>query len=133
MATVRAGDGAAELAGRGRQHVGQVHLVGLPVAGHLHLAQALGMADHLVDGAKAQLGHDLAQLLGHEHHEVHHVLGLTGEAAAQLAVLRGDAHRAGILLAIALHHAAHGHQRHSGEAELLGAEQGRPWPRRGRT
>ena len=125
VAPVRAGDGAAELAGRGRQHVGQVHLVGLPVAGHLHLAQALGVADHLVDGTEAQFGHDLAQLLGHEHHEVHHVLGLAGEAAAQLAVLRGDAHRAGVLLAIALHHAAHGHQRHGGEAELLGAEQRR--------
>ena len=125
VATIRAGDGAAELAGRGRQHVGQVHLVGLPVAGHLHLAQTLGVADHLVDGAEAQIGHDLAQLLGHERHEVHHVFGLAGEAAAQLAVLRSDAHRAGILLAIALHHAAHRHQRHSGEAELLGTEQGR--------
>lgn len=78
---------------------------------------------HLVDGGKPQLGHDLAQLLGHEHHVVDHVLGLAGEAVAQTAILRGDAHRAGILLAIALHEATHRDERHGGEAELLGTEQ----------
>jgi len=36
--------------------------------------EPVGAADHLVDGAEAQLGHELAHLLGDEAHEVHHVL-----------------------------------------------------------
>ena len=51
------------------------------------------------------------------------MLGLAGKSVAQAAVLRGDARGAGVLLAIALHKAAHGDKRHGGEAELLGAKQ----------
>ena len=74
-------------AARARAHRSSV--LALPVAGDLDLAQALGVADHLVDGAEAQARHDLAELLGDERHEVDDVLGLAGEAAAQVAVLRG--------------------------------------------
>ena len=81
------------------------------------------MADHLVDGAEAQARHDLAQLLGNKEHKVLDVLGLAAEAATQAAVLRSDAGRAGILLAVALHEAAHGDERHSRKAKLLGAQQ----------
>ncbi len=80
------------------------------------------MADHLVDGAEAQARHDLAQLLGNEQHKVHDVLGLARKRCAA-AVLRGDARRAGILLAVALHEAAHGDERHGRKAKLLGAQQ----------
>ena len=45
------------------------------------------------------------------------------ELLAQLRVLRGDAHRAGVEVALAQHHAALGDQRRGGHAELLGAEQ----------
>ena len=38
-------------------------------------------------------------------------------------VLGGDAHRAGVQVALAHHDAAHGDQRRGGEAELLGAQQ----------
>lgn len=51
------------------------------------------------------------------------VLGLTAEAVTQAAVLRSDAGGAGILLAIALHEAAHGDERHGRKAKLLGAQQ----------
>ena len=83
------------------------------------------MPDHLVDGGEAQTRHHAAQLLGDEQHEPLDVLGLTGEAVAQAAVLRGDAGRARVLLAVALHEAPHGDERHGGEAELLGAQQAR--------
>ena len=66
----------------------------------------------------------LAHLLGDEEEEVDHVLGLAGKARAQHRVLRGDADRAGVQVALAHHDAAHGDQRHGGKAELLGAEQG---------
>ena len=81
------------------------------------------MADHLVDGAEAQARHDLAQLLGYKEHKVLNVLGLAAEAATQAAVLRGDAGRAGVLLAVTLHEAAHGDERHGRKAKLLGAQQ----------
>ena len=51
------------------------------------------------------------------------VLGLAAEAATQAAVLRGDAGGAGILLAVALHEAAHRDERHGRKAKLLGAQQ----------
>ena len=81
------------------------------------------MTDHLVDGAEAQARHDLAQLLGNKEHKVLDVLWLAAEAATQAAVLRSDAGRAGILLAVALHEAAHGDERHGRKAKLLGTQQ----------
>ena len=53
------------------------------------------------------------------------VLGLAGELLAQLGVLRGDADRAGVEVALAHHDAAEGDERRGGEAELLGARAGR--------
>ena len=123
MTTVGTRDVGTELAGRARQHGRQIEQVGLAVARDLDLAQALGMADHLVDGAEAQARHDLAQLLGNKEHKVLDVLWLAAEAATQAAVLRSDAGRAGILLAVALHEAAHGDERHGRKAKLLGTQQ----------
>ena len=65
----------------------------------------------------------LAHFLGDEHEEVGDVLGLADEAVAQLGVLRRDADRAGVEVALAHHDAAGGDQRRGGEAELVGAEQ----------
>ena len=125
MTALGARDVAAVLVRPIREHAREVYLVGLPVALDLDLAQALGVPHHLVDGAEAQARHDLAQLGGRELHEVDDLLGRAREAAAELAVLRGDAGRAGILLAVALHEAAHGYERHRREAKLLRAEERR--------
>ena len=51
------------------------------------------------------------------------MLGLAGEALAQHRVLRRDADRAGVEMALAHHDAAGGDQRRGREAELVGAEQ----------
>ena len=80
-------------------------------------------AHHLIDGAEAELGHVLANLFGDEEEEVDHMLGLALEARAQDRVLGGDAHRAGVQVALAHHDAAHGDQRHGGKAELFRAQQ----------
>ena len=48
-------DVGTKLTGRARQHGRQIQQVGLAVARDLNLAQALGMADHLIDGAEARL------------------------------------------------------------------------------
>jgi hypothetical protein len=79
-------------------------------------------SDHLVEGAEAERGHDLADFLRDEEEVVDHVLGLTGEALAQDRVLRRDADRAGVEMALAHHDAAGGNQRRGGEAELVGTQ-----------
>jgi hypothetical protein len=76
------------------------------------------------EGAEAQLGEVLADLLGDVLEEGLDELGLAGEARAQLGVLGGDADRAGVQVADPHHDAAADHERGGGEAELLGAEQG---------
>ena len=102
---------------------GKIDALGLPVSDVGALLQAVDAADHLVHGAEAKLGHDLSQILGHEEEEVDDVLGLPGKFLAQFGILRGDAHRAGVQVALAHHDAAHGNERRGGEAELFGAQQ----------
>ena len=86
--------------------------------------ERLDVADHLGHRAEAELGHQLADLLGDELEERLDELRLAAEALAQLGVLGGDADRAGVEVADAHHHAARHDERGGGEAELLGAEQG---------
>jgi hypothetical protein len=75
------------------------------------------------NGAEAHGGHHLAHFFGDEEEVVDDVLGRALEALAQNRVLRGDAHRAGVQVALAHHDAASGDQRRGREAELVGAEQ----------
>ena len=85
--------------------------------------EPIDAADHLVDRAEAERGHQLAHLLGDEAEEVLDELGLAVELRAQRGILRGDADRARVQVADAHHHAARHHERRRREAELLGAEQ----------
>ena len=87
-----------------------------------HVEQ-VAAADHLVHGPEAELGHVLAHFLGDEPEEVDHVLGLAAELLAELGVLGGDAHRAGVQVAHPHHDAAHDDQRRRREAILLGPQQ----------
>ena len=80
-------------------------------------------ADHFVDGAEAEFRHVLANLLGDEEKEIDDVLGLSLELLAQHGILRRDADRAGVEMALAHHDAAHRDQRGRGETEFFGAEQ----------
>ncbi len=75
--------------------------------------------------AEAELGEQLAHLLGDVLEEVHDVVGLAGVALAQHRVLRRDADRAGVEVADAHHDAAGHHERSAREAVLLGTEQRR--------
>ena len=105
------------------EQLGEVEALGLPVLDHLALVEHLHLADHLVEGAVAHRGHDLAHLFGDEEEEVDDVLGLAGEVRAQHRVLGRDADRAGVEMALAHHDAAGRDQRRGREAELVGAEQ----------
>jgi len=84
----------------------EVQVARLPVVdGAAHL-DPLRAPHHLVEGAESKLGHVLADFLRDEAHEVHHLLRIAGELGAQLRVLRGDPHRAGVQMAGAHHDAA---------------------------
>ena len=87
------------------------------------LVEHLHLADHFVERAIAHLGHQFAHFLGDEEEEIDDVLGLADEALAQHRVLRRDADRTGVEMALAHHDAARRDQRRRGEAELVGAEQ----------
>ena len=76
-----------------------------------------------VEAAIAHLRHQLAHFLGDEEEEVDDMLGLADEALAQHRVLRRDADRASVEMALAHHDAAGGDQRRRREAELVRAEQ----------
>ena len=104
------------------QDTAEVDALGLPVVQRLAHVQHVHAADHLVQRAEAQLGHDLAQLLRHEEEVVDHMLRLAGEARAQHRVLRRHAHRAGVQVALAHHDAAGRDQWRGRKAELIGAE-----------
>ena len=115
----------ADLVGRHRlgEQPGEVEALGLPVLDHLALVEHLHLADHLVEAAIAHRRHQLAHFFGDEEEVVDDVLGLAGEARAQHRVLRRDADRAGVEMALAHHDAAGRDQRRGAEAELVGAEQ----------
>ena len=87
-----------------------------------HVEQ-VGAADQVVELADAHLRHQLAHFFGDEEEVVDDMLGLAGEALAQHRILRGDADRAGVEVALAHHDAAFDHQRRGGETEFVGAEQ----------
>ena len=64
-----------------------------------------------------------ATCFGDEEEKIDDVLGRALELRPQRRILRRDAHRTGIEMALAHHDAAHRHQRRGGEAELFGAQQ----------
>ena len=88
----------------------------------LRRIEPIDAADHFVDRAEAELGHDLAQLFGQQEEVIDDVLRLAGEFLAQLGILRGDADRAGVQMALAHHDAADRHQGGGGDAPFLGAQ-----------
>ena len=101
----------------------KVQAPGLPL---LHVGvgfQHFHAADHFLDGAEAQFCHYLPQFLGHKEEVIDDVFGLAGEARPKFRVLGGNAHRAGVQVALAQHDAAADDQGRSGEADFVGAQQ----------
>ena len=103
------------------EDAGEVDALRLPVFAGFGGVEAFDVADHLVDGAEPEFGHDLAEFHGDERHEIHHVLGLAFEVLAQLGILSGDADRAGVFLTDAHHQATDGHEWCGGEAVFFSA------------
>src|SRR5579862_5504015 len=108
-----------------REDLFQIYAARLPVARDVAHVEHVDAPHHLVERAEPEIGHDLAQLLGDEEHEVDDVLGLPLELLPQHRVLRRDANRAGVEMADAHHDAARRDERRRREAVLLGAEERR--------
>ena len=87
------------------------------------LAQQVAPADQVIYRADAELGHQLAQVLGHEQEVADDLVRRTAEALAQHRVLRGNADGARVEMADAHHDAARRDQRGGRKAKLLGPKQ----------
>jgi len=92
------------------QDRGEVEPLGLPVGDGGPGVEPVDAAYHLGDRAEAELGHQLTDLFGEHEEEVDDVLRLPGELLPQFGILRGDADRAGVEVALPHHDAAHHHQ-----------------------
>ncbi len=75
--------------------------------------------------ARAEAGEDLAHFLGDEGDQVDDLLGSPVNLARSALVLRADADRAGVGMALAHHDAAHRNQRSGADAVFLGAQASR--------
>ena len=87
------------------EHRGKIQAAGLPMIHVLALSKAIRPADHFVNGAEAELRHDLPQVFRQVKKEIDYVLGLALELLAQFGVLRGHADGAGVQVALAHHDA----------------------------
>ena len=106
------------------EDLAEVEALGLPVVDGLPRLEAVDVADHLLDRAEAELGHDAARASSAmKRMKLTTCSGLPVNFARSCGILRRDARRAGVQVADAHHDAAGGDQRRGGEAELLGAEQ----------
>ena len=103
----------------------QVDALRLPVAHRSGHVEPVDAPDHLGDGMKTHRRHDLAQFLGNEEEIVDDMLRRAGEALAQNRVLRRNADRTGVEMALAHHQAARGNQRRRGKAEFVRAQKRR--------
>ena len=83
------------------------------------LAQQICTPNHVIHGACADLGQHFADFLRVEGDQVHHLVCVPCELAAQTFILRAHAYRAGVGLALAHHDAAHSDQGGGTDAVFL--------------
>src|SRR5690606_7744590 len=107
------------------QQAGNVEAHALRGGNALAGPQVLPASHELRDGAGADPRQLVPHGLGKVHEEAHDVVRVTGEAPAQLRVLRRDAHRTGVEVTLAQHGAAQRDEGRGAEPELFCAERGR--------
>ena len=72
--------------------------------------QLVATADHFIDRAESQLGHQFANFFRDHAEVIHDVFGLAGELLSQHRVLRGHTNRARVEMADAHHDASGNNQ-----------------------
>src|ERR671919_2978335 len=108
---------------RHAQKPGEINSRGFPVIDSLAGVQQVYPPYHFINGAEAQLGHDLPKLLRNEGEVVDQVLRLARKLFPQLRVLGGDAHGAGVQVTLAQHDAAANNESGGSYAELFRTQQ----------
>ena len=86
------------------------------------LLQEVRTPDGLVEGFQAQRGEDFAHVFGDEAHQVDDLVRRAAEPCTEGLVLRADADRAGVRVALAHHDAAHRDERRCTDTVFFGAE-----------
>ena len=105
------------------EQAGKVQAPGFPLGyGGLGI-QNFHPANHFLHRAETQLRHNFPQLLGYEKEVVDDILRLAGKAFPQFRVLGGNAHGAGVQVALPQHNAAADNQRSRGKADFIGPQQ----------
>src|ERR1700692_892622 len=84
--------------------------------------QSIDGAQNVVDGSRAQAGQELTDVGGQGSEKRFNHLWISGEARSQCFILRSDANRAGVEMALSRHDAANGQQGRRSEAEFFGAQ-----------
>ena len=85
--------------------------------------QPVDRSDNLIDGTRAHISKHLPHIRSHGAEIGFHHFRVACEAGSQLLVLRSDADRTGVEVALASHHATQGEQGGSAKAKLFGAQQ----------
>jgi hypothetical protein len=95
LANIESGDTRSELVGwsQEKRQVNVGSLVGSQVIAD---PKDLDVANHLVDGAETELGHDGTELVGHIVEEVDDVLGSALELLTELRILSSNTNRASV-------------------------------------
>ena len=110
--------------GRLVQKARKVEALRLPMVDGLAHFQPVHLADHVIESAEAQFGHQLTYFFGDKEEIVYDVLRLTGEKLAQFRVLGRHTHGAGIQMTFAHHDTADSDQSYCGKGIFLRAEHG---------
>ena len=107
----------------GHQHRRQIETIRLPVLDRVIRFQHLAMPDHLVDRAEPEFRHDTTSFFGDHEQVIDNVLRFAGELFTQLGILRRDAYRASVQVALPHHDAAQGDERGGAKTKFFGAQQ----------
>ena len=105
------------------QDPAEIDVLRLPVIDGSADVELVHPADHFLEIAEAQLRHNFSQFFGDEEEVTDHVFRHARETRPEHRILRRDADRAGVQMALPHHHTAGGHKRGGGKTEFVGAQQ----------
>ena len=103
----------------------QVQSVGFPVIDCIVGVQAVRSSDHVIDGLKAELRHELASFFCHHEQVIHNMFRLPNELLSKFRILGRNPNRAGVEVAFPHHDTAQRDQGGRRESHFLGSQQGR--------
>ncbi len=116
---------AAKLSGFCLRHIKHTGKINIAALGRVHflLPEQIGTAHHVFKFSESEARHDFTNFFSDKEEVVDHMLGFAFKAFAQFRILCGNAHRAGVQMALAHHEAAFDNERCRGKPELVRAKE----------